>query len=742
MSLAASFTKVREFKVQGIHNVYHVSLGQSDTLWISDRDGDFIQTDLKGNKLKKIKTWGEDEGYHTVTQDGDLMFTDKDRKAIYTKVQDDKITEFFNTGDWEPYSIYCSHLNGDLLVGMVSDGYEEAKVSRYNKTGQELQNIQRDNKGQDIYQLPLYITENINGDICASDFNKQAVVVVNKSGQYRFISKDQGTLFCPYGICTDVLGHILVCDEIKKQWVKYPLTLCVNNENNIYVGQRYSDTDSVQMSLPPLEIKTPPPLEIKIPGTAQHFLECGFEDCERNCEFYCNSCHQQMCKSCRDQHLKIPENKNHEVVLYQQRRRQLPMKKCRIHFTKEMDILCQECNIPICSKCSTMQEHSTLKKDLHREIQKDVAEVKQIMDSIRTSMKAEAESLKNMVDTVLLENMEELHRKEKSLLKKLRRQKKTFDDYIAYLSDLVKEFQSYLSSTELTNFTTKLPDNLQIKSIPETTKPVTPEFSSAQYNKNDIAKLLGKLIKSDKRAELRRVKPMEIHPIATSMKSTSEQTKQDKHVKSDKKQTLSLSASVTKVREFYVPDLQGNVIQKIETSGRRGYHTVTQDRDLTFTDKDKKAINRITQDNNITEFIKTGDWTPVSIHSSHINGDLLVGMWTSGKAKVTRYNKTGKELQNIQRDNKGEELFSYTGQKSKFEPYGICTDVLGHILVCDGHYNSNTVHLLNQDGQILSLLLTPQQGVDRPRAVCVDDENNLYVGQKDTNTLTVYKYLQ
>ncbi|XP_062575258.1 uncharacterized protein LOC134237174 [Saccostrea cucullata] len=573
----------------------------------------------------------------------------------------------------------------------------------------------------------------------------------------------------------------------------------------------------------------------RIPNTPQHFLECGFEDCDRNCEFYCNSCHQQMCKQCRDQHLKIQENKNHEMVLYQQRRRQLPVMKCKIHPTKEIDILCKDCNVPLCSKCSTMQEHQRhcftdletiytekfslcqkeiskihnyfvpTSQDLQREVREDAAEIKQIMDSIRTSMKAEAKSLKNMVDTVLAENMEELNQIEKSLLEKLKSQEKTFDDYIAYLSDLVKEFQSNLSFTELTNFTTKLPDNLKIKSIPETTKPVTLEFSPAQYNKNDIAKLLGKVIKSDRKEELRRMKPIEIPPIATSMKSTSEETKQDKHVKYDKKQTMSLSASVTKVGEFKVPgvdhvfhvsldqsdrlwisdengnlvqtDLQGKMIQKIKTSGGSdGYHTVTQDRGLIFTDKDNKVVNMITEDNNIAEFIKIGDWAPLSIHSSHINGDLLVGMMMDWEGKVTRYNKTGKELLIIQRDNKGQELynyphyiteningdictsdylravvvvnksgqhrFSYTGQKSGFSPCGICSDVLGHILVCNGHFLGNTVHLLDQDGQFLSLLLTHQRGVEYPLCVCVDEKNNLCVGQQYSNTLIVYKYLK
>ena len=187
-------------------------------------------------------------------------------------------------------------------------------------------------------------------------------------------------------------------------------------------------------------------------------------------------------------------------------------------------------------------------------------------------------------------------------------------------------------------------------------------------------------------------------------------------------------------------------------------------------------IFRITPDRKITEFIKTGNWRPISVHSSRINGDILVGMYKDGEAKVTRYSKSGKEIQNIQRDNQGQGLyriphyiteningdictsdknnavvvvnksgqhrFYYTGQRSQFYPCGICTDVLSHILVCHGSFMSGTIHLLDQDGAFLSSILSPHQGIELPRGVCVDDENNLYVGQYGTNTVTVYKYLQ
>ncbi|XP_062619554.1 uncharacterized protein LOC134281104 [Saccostrea cucullata] len=564
--------------------------------------------------------------------------------------------------------------------------------------------------------------------------------------------------------------------------------------------------------------------KIDIPRWAQHFLECGIEDCERNCEFYCNPCHQRLCKQCRDEHLKSPKNKNHEVVLYQQRKRQLPVEKCKIHPTKDVDMLCEDCQVPLCSKCATIGDHPKhtfvdleavyaekfalfqqeiskieeyflpTSQDLQKEIKKDSSEIKHLMDNIRTSMKTEGESLKSLVDTVISENMKQLDQIEHSLFEDLNTQDKTMDDYLTYLNNLVKELHRCLSSTETQKLMSE--KKPKIRSIPETTKPVTPGFTAGQYNKSDVTKLLGRIHVHNTKAEKREIRPIE-SVYNTAMKPTHKQMKEDRK-KSDKKQTMSLSASVTKVREFYVPDvdgvchvsldqsdrlwisdswgnlvqldLQGNVIQKIKTNGGGGYHTVTQDRGLIFTDQGRNVINRITQDNNITKFIKTGGWEPLSIHSSHINGDLLVGMI----GKVTRYNKTGKELQNIQRDNKGQGLyntpyyiieningdictsdinkgvvvvnksgqyrFSYTGQKSEFRPYGICTDVLGHILVCDSI--SDTVHLLDQDGHFLSLLLTQQQGVKYPRSVCVDDENNLYVGQYDTNKLTVYKYLK
>ncbi|XP_065923877.1 tripartite motif-containing protein 2 [Magallana gigas] len=560
--------------------------------------------------------------------------------------------------------------------------------------------------------------------------------------------------------------------------------------------------------------------EEEIPDTAQHYLVCGTEECKNNCQFYCNHCHRQLCEECTDEHKKGPENNNHEVVPYRQRKPQLPEEKCKLHQKRNVDIFCKDCNVPLCSKCIFMKEHSShqfddleekyaekfafcqneiskIKNhflsttlDFKQEIKEDVTKLEDAMEDIRNSIKAEAESLKKLIEKVTSDKLAQVNTVENSLKRSLESQETVFDDYIAYLDKLVKEFHSYMSSSDFNVLFSDDFENLKIQSIPETTQQVLPMFTAGQFCRDEVTKLLGCVNIPSHEPEKRKIKPME-----TSSSRL-------KHTGENMKPTLSLSSSVTKIREYTVPgvdrvyhisfgksgrlwisdrhgklvqtDLHGIQLQKIQTSGHGGYvygiHTVTQDRDLMYTDERNKVIYRIKQDNTTTEFIKTGDWTPISIHSSHINGDILVGMM----AKVTRYNRTGEEIQNIQRDKDGQSLydcpnyiteningdictsdinkyavvvvnklgqhrFSYTGQGSGFLPKGICTDLLGYILVCDTHINNDTVHLLDQDGQFILFLLSKQVN---STSVCVDNENNLHVGRHDTNTVKVYKYLQ
>ena len=393
-------------------------------------------------------------------------------------------------------------------------------------------------------------------------------------------------------------------------------------------------------------------------AAGQHYLECDTRDCNQNCQYYCNVCHKRMCQQCRNEHSKSADNKTHEVVLYRQRKRQLPEEKCKLHPTKNIDIRCRECDIPVCSKCCTLQEHQghhyddleeifaenfarcqievskiqnyflPTSKDMKEIINDDIVKIKSILESIRTSMKAEAESLKSLVDEVTSENIEQTFSIEKILLEMLESEETTYDEYITYLEKLLKEICKKMANETFDICSSTIVEQIKIQNIPETTKPGLPVFSSGQCTKDDVIKLLGKVKLPDTEPEKRKIKPMEI--ASTQLKCTGQQMEQ--HIKkSDMKQTLSLSSSVTKVREYSVPDvdnachvsvdksgrlwvsdsrgilvqtdLQGKQLQEIQTSGGSLRHTATQYGDLIYTDRDKKTIYRVTPDRTITEFI-------------------------------------------------------------------------------------------------------------------------------------------
>lgn len=182
----------------------------------------------------------------------------------------------------------------------------------------------------------------------------------------------------------------------------------------------------------------------------------------------------------------------------------------------------------------------------------------------------------------------------------------------------------------------------------------------------------------------------------------------------------------------------------------------------------------------MTEFISTEDWVPKCVFCSKITKDIFVGTVkeTQGskiKSKIKRYDNDGLMIREYNKnmtkkclyefptyicENKNEDVctsdhrkkavvvvsksgrhkFSYQGSSQRtFSPNGICTDDLGHLLICDGA--SNTVHIVDENGSFIALLINEEFGLKNPCGLCLDEENNLLVGQWDKKTISVFKYL-
>jgi hypothetical protein len=268
MKLTSSFTKIQEICVPNLSDVYHLSPLPSGEACASDMKGNFVHFDQQGNILNtKLTAVSTGKGCHTVTTEGEILFTHDKHKAIY-RVSRNMFITLTTTADWEPEAIYSSHINGDVLVGMNRN--RKWKVTRYSKGGKRLQDIQRNDKGRPLYQSICYLTENINGDICVSD--PYQVVVVTGSGQYRFSYPAHWLVgFYLNGICTDALGHIIVCynsHEVFESRLSGNIHLlsedgqllksldagqdqsavravCVDDQHNLWVGRESSNVVSV-----------------------------------------------------------------------------------------------------------------------------------------------------------------------------------------------------------------------------------------------------------------------------------------------------------------------------------------------------------------------------------------------------------------------------------------------------------------------------------------------------------------
>lgn len=131
---------------------------------------------LKGNVQKSIQP---NQGMTHGTLQWQQVVIYNDRSVNIVKSS--QIHTLIKLRRWIPHNI-CSTSAGDLLVIVESDDYEQTKVVHY-AGSTEIRSIQLNDSGESLYSsgVTKYITENRNKDICVTDLDLHAVVVVNQA---------------------------------------------------------------------------------------------------------------------------------------------------------------------------------------------------------------------------------------------------------------------------------------------------------------------------------------------------------------------------------------------------------------------------------------------------------------------------------------------------------------------------------------------------------------------------------
>ncbi|XP_061184403.1 uncharacterized protein LOC133192408 [Saccostrea echinata] len=199
------------------HKLYTLSCINSETVLVGGNDYVLLERTLYYNDSRhsqpvEITYKGF---YFALSSDGVIFYSDKEDKSVKTIKNriSNKISTFLKFDSWIPRGLTMTPYD-HLLICLYRR--KQSKVAQYTQAGKIVQEIQYSNQKL-LYEHPMFICCNKNGDICTADYEKREVIVVDQFGVFQF-SYDGNTLtgnvntFTPSNMATDHLCNIAITD--------------------------------------------------------------------------------------------------------------------------------------------------------------------------------------------------------------------------------------------------------------------------------------------------------------------------------------------------------------------------------------------------------------------------------------------------------------------------------------------------------------------------------------------------
>nr|XP_022286890.1 uncharacterized protein LOC111099749 [Crassostrea virginica] len=346
-----------------------------------------------------------------------------------------------------------------------------------------------------------------------------------------------------------------------------------------------------------------------------------------------------------------------------------------------------------------------------------------------------------------------------------------------------KDFQKIIG--QLLNYTSR---NQLFRDVPERYEMVVADFNPKVLTEKDFVEMIGRLGVTQKKSINRHRLPVLRKDFDKSIRkpSSSHANQVMGKIQTGFTRTARVACSLRGHQLYVCGD--SNVIktfsgEKFEDikeivthSGNEPFDvTVTVDEHLVYTDWEDGSIN-IMKGEKVERLVKLVDWKPQAICCTS-SCELLVAIQLADRSqsKVVRYNDS-RVIQEIQytdsrnllysnpafiEENKNQDIvvsdwtkqavvvvtkmgkfrYDYRGnpqtpRHKAFNPCGLATDSIGHILVAD--CDNFVIHVIDKTGQFL--LFIDSCHLQYPWGLCIDRTDNLFVAECYSNDVKRIKY--
>nr|XP_034329374.1 uncharacterized protein LOC117690144 [Crassostrea gigas]XP_034329375.1 uncharacterized protein LOC117690144 [Crassostrea gigas] len=468
---------------------------------------------------------------------------------------------------------------------------------------------------------------------------------------------------------------------------------------------------------------------------------------------YCEVCHIHLCKDCVEEHFS-DSSKVHNVVPLKQYLTTLNYPKCRKHPTKQCELHCEQCDIPICALCISgehlghkpvdilktfeskseklLKDLQELEKSLYPKykeiasnIPKQKADLSKNSRKLTTAIDEQGEVWHREIDAIitnLKSNVEEMESKHLPILNK---QEDEITHTISEITQTIAELKKLLNSKDVCLVSEYKSRTAEFRKLPPKLKVSLPNFRPQEIHTDQLIEQFGSLSALSFTTE----KQDYSMPPQGAESSPPDQSLMD------------VPRVITAIDTGYVDlygvtclndtevwtrgddnmmklfNLQGERVESIQTkSGNTPQDiAVTRNGDLVYTDRDDRTVN-IVKNTQIQTVIRLQGWRPRGVCSTS-SGDLLVVTDSDDKqTKVVCYSGST-EKQSIQYDDKGQPLYSSGGIKYISENRNLD--------ICVSDNTAHAVVVVNQAGKLRFTYTGPPsttEGLFDPLGITTDSQ--------------------